>query len=219
MLAGEALGVFIITFTGCGALMVDVLSGGVIGHVGVSMVFGLAYGVAILSLAGLCRCHFNPLLSIGFSLFSDVPAKQSAAAVVAQIIGGFVAVGVLSLMLGDTAALGASFPVADIALVADADPIVIAAATEFMIAAILMFVAASVSVRGKLAGGTAALSIGAAVLLLTLLAGPLDGAPMNPARALAPALVTGNVDTLWIYLVMPVLGGLLGGGLRALLDK
>ena len=52
MLAGEALGVFIITFTGCGALMVDVLSGGVIGHVGVSMAFGLAYGVAILALAG-----------------------------------------------------------------------------------------------------------------------------------------------------------------------
>ena len=125
----------------------------------------------------------------------------------------------LILILGNVAALGTSFPVAEVALVADANPVALAAAVEFLITAILTFVAVSVSVRGKLGGATAALVIGATVLLLTLVAGPLDGAAMNPARALAPALVTGHIDTLWIYLVMPVLGGLFGGGIRVLLDK
>ncbi len=214
MMIGEALGAFIITFAGCGAIMVDALSAGVIGHVGVSLVFGLAYTVAILALADACRGHFNPVLSIGFAVFGKVPVIPTLVAVVAQFVGAFVAVGLLSVMLGDVAALGTPFPVADLALVADADPEIVAVLSETVIAAILMFVAVSVSDRGALAGVPAALAIGGAVALLTLMAGPLDGAAMNPARALAPAVVTGINDGLWIYLVMPVIGGIIGGGLR-----
>lgn len=218
-LAGEALGVFIITFVGCGAIMVDVLSAGGIGHVGVSLAFGLSYGVVILTLGGACRGHFNPFFSIGFAIFRKVPVDQTAAAIGAQIIGAFIAVALLYLILGDVAALGTSFPVADAALVADANPVVVAVVVETVIAAILMFVAMSVSRHGRLAGSTAAVALGATVVMLTLVAGPLDGAPMNPARSLAPALLSGVIGDLWIYLLMPVLGGLIGGGLHVSVEK
>jgi len=219
MLFGEALGVFIITFAGCGAMMVDVLGGGVIGHVGVSLVFGLSYGVAILALGPVCRGHFNPVLSIAFAVFGKVPVIPSVAAIAAQVVGAFVAVALLYVILGDVAALGTSFPVIEMAYVIDGDPAMIAAATETVIAGILMFVAVSVSSQGKLSGVAAALAIGGAVTALTLMAGPLDGAPMNPARSLAPAVMTGIVDGLWIYLVMPVVGGLIGGGIAVLVGK
>jgi len=218
-LVGEALGVFIITFVGCGAIMVDVLSAGVIGHVGVSLAFGLSYGVAILTLGEVSRGHFNPFFSIGFAVFGKMPVGEAAAAIAAQVVGAFVAVALLSVILGDVAALGTSFPVTDVALVADSDPVVIAAAIETVISAILMFVAMSVSRDGRLAGNMAAATLGMTVVMLTLVAGPLNGAPMNPARSLAPAILSGAVGNLWVYLVMPVLGGLIGGGLRVLVEK
>ncbi len=219
LLFGEALGVLIITFAGCGAIMIDALSGGVIGHIGVSLVFGLAYGVAILTLGETGRGHFNPALSIAFAAFGKEPIIPSMIAVAGQIIGAFMAVALLYAILGDVAALGTPFPVADPAMVADADPVYLAAAMETVITAILMFVAMSLSKHGGLAGTRAALGVGATVVLLTLLAGPLDGAAMNPARALAPAVIAGISDGLWIYLLMPVLGGLIGGGVAVMVEK
>ena len=219
MMIGEGLGTFLITFAGCGAIMIDALGAGGIGHLGVSLVFGLSYAMAILVLADFCRCHFNPALSIGFAVFGKVPVDQSAAAVGAQIIGAFVAIGLLYAILGDAVALGTSFPVAEIAQVIDGNPVLMAMACETVIAAILMFVALSVARQGRLSGATASLGIGATVAILTLVAGPLDGAPMNPARALAPAVMAGIHDGLWIYLLMPVIGGLIGGGIRVLVDK
>jgi aquaporin Z len=80
---------------------------------------------------------------------------------------------------------------------------------ELVLTAMLMFVILSVSTGAKERGITAGLVVGAVIALEALFAGPICGASMNPARSLAPALVSGHLDNLWIYLTAPVIGALL----------
>jgi aquaporin NIP len=80
---------------------------------------------------------------------------------------------------------------------------------EVILTAILMFVILSVSTGAKEKGITAGIAIGAVIALEAMFAGPICGASMNPARSLAPAVVSGNMQHLWVYLVAPTLGALI----------
>ena len=91
---------------------------------------------------------------------------------------------------------------------------------EVLLTSILMFVILGVSTGAKGKGLLAGVAVGGAVALGSLLGGPVSGASMNPARSLGPALVSGHVQALWIYLTAPVLGALLAvGGCRCVRDS
>src|ERR1700689_5468776 len=79
---------------------------------------------------------------------------------------------------------------------------------EFILTFLLMFVILSVSTGGKEKGITAGIAVGAVIALEAMFAGPICGASMNPARSLAPAVVSGRFSDLWIYLLAPFLGAL-----------
>ena len=79
-----------------------------------------------------------------------------------------------------------------------------------ILTALLMFVILSVSTGAREKGITAGIAVGAVIALEALFAGPICGASMNPARSLAPAIVSGHLSVLWIYLVAPILGTALG---------
>jgi len=80
---------------------------------------------------------------------------------------------------------------------------------EIVLAFILMLTIVCTSQGSKETGTMAGLAIGGVVLLEAMFAGPISGASMNPVRSLAPAIVSGNILTLWIYLTAPILGAAL----------
>ena len=195
----ECLGTFILVFAGTGAIIVDQVHPHSITHVGVALTFGLVVLAIIYGLGDVSGAHLNPAVTIGFAgagrfSWSDVPGY-----VLAQLTGAFMASGVLRMLFPANPTLGSTLP---------ADTAVQSFIFEIILTFILMLVILGVSTGAKEKGITAGVAVGAVIGLEALFAGPVCGASMNPARSLAPAVVSGHLEHLWVYLVAPVLGAL-----------
>jgi aquaporin Z len=200
-LAAEAFGTFALVFTGTGAIVVNQVSGGAITHVGIALTFGLIVLALIYALGDVSGCHINPAVTIGFYAARRFDGRSVLPYVASQCAGAILASVSLRLMFPDATTLGATMP---------ADGALQSFALEFFLTLLLMFVVLSVSTGSKEKGVLAGVAIGSIIALEALFAGPICGASMNPARSLAPALVSMNVTTLWVYLVAPTLGALAG---------
>jgi len=192
----EAIGTFCLVFAGTAAIVVDAAGGGVT-HVGVSMVFGLVVFAMIAAVGDVSGAHINPAVTFGFWLAGRFPANRIAGYVASQIVGGCLASGVVHLLFPLDATLGATRPSGTVGQ---------AWALEVVLSAILMYLILAVSSGSREKGITAGLAIGGMVTLGALLGGPVSGASMNPVRSLAPAVVSGRLDHLWIYLTAPFVG-------------
>ena len=197
----DAIGTFALVFVGCGAVVVDELNGGVVGHLGISAAFGLVVGVMILATGHLSGAHFNPAVTVAFAVIGKFSWREVPAYVVAQFVAATAAALAVSGLLGSTALLGSTVP---------AVPLGSAFALEVLLTFFLMFVITAVATDARAHGALAGIAIGGTVTMCALVGGPVTGASMNPARSLGPALVAGIVDGQWIYLVAPVLGATLG---------
>jgi aquaporin Z len=195
--AAEAIGTFALVFAGTGAIIINQVSGGAVTHVGVAVTFGLVVMAMIFAVGDVSGAHFNPAVTIGFWLGRRLPGKSVPGYIVSQLAGAFAASGLLRLLFGNTAVLGATFP---------AGPAWQSFVLEGVLTAILMFVILSVSTGPKEVGVMAGIAIGGVVALEAMFAGPICGASMNPARSLAPAVVSGHLQSLWVYLTAPLLG-------------
>jgi MIP family channel proteins len=200
-LAAECIGTFTLVFAGTGAVVIDAETGGGVGHVGIGLTFGLVIMVMIYAVGHISGAHFNPAVSLGFAVgrhfpWTDVPRYWAA-----QLLGGVTASLLLSGMFGTTAHLGATLPVGS-------------ARRSFLLEAVLtfllMFVITSVATDVRAVGQAAAIAIGGTIGLEALFAGPISGASMNPARSLAPALVSWTWTDQWLYVVSPMLGAVVG---------
>lgn len=196
--AAEALGVFLLILMGCGAIMVNAESGA-LGHLGVSLVFGFTILLLVYALAPICGAHYNPAVTIAFAATGHFPWQRVPSYIAAQTLGATAAALVLRLLLGDSASLGATAVAPNISIPA-------AFAWEFLATFVLALVIVGVATDRRAAPGSAGLAIGLAVAVGSLVVGPLTGAAMNPARSIGPALVSGSLDHLWIYIAAPVLG-------------
>ena len=198
-LSAEFIGTFCLVFAGTGAIVIDDVSGGAVSHLGVALTFGLIVTAMIYTVGDVSGAHLNPAVTLGFfaarrldrGLVLPYVASQSAGAVLASVA--------LRLLFPRHLTLGGTAP---------AGPDMQSFALEAVLTCILMFVILGVSTGDKEKGATAGVAIGAVVGLEALFAGPISGASMNPARSLAPALVSAHFGALWIYLVAPVLGAL-----------
>jgi MIP family channel proteins len=200
-LLAEAIGVYVLVFAGCGAIIVDSVSGGRVTPVGIALSFGLAVGVMIAAVGPVSGAHFNPAVTLALAVGRHFPAQTVLPYWAAQVGGGLLAALTLRLLFGTTANLSLTSP---------AGSALQAFGMEVLLTGLLVFVIACVALRPGVIRALAAPAIGGTVALEALFAGPISGASMNPARSLAPALVSGRLEHLAIYLTAPFLGGLIG---------
>lgn len=195
----ELFGTFWIVFAGTGAIIVNDLTG-VITHAGVALAFGLVVFAMISALGDISGAHFNPAVTLGFYIAKRFTGSMVLPYIASQVTGAMLASFVLHGLFPSHATLGATLPSGS-----DWQSFVL----EVILMLGLMFVILSVSSGAKEKGITASLAIGAVVMLEALFAGPISGASMNPARSLAPALLSGHFESLWVYIAAPFLGSML----------
>ncbi len=199
-LLAELLGTFTLVFAGTGAIIINAASHGSIGHVGIALTFGLVVLAMIHTFGDISGAHLNPAVTLGFAVarrfaWRDVPGYLGA-----QFIGALAASLLLHVLYPQDVLLGSTLP---------AGSALQSLWLELVLTAILMLTILSVSTGAKEKGITAGLTIGGVIALEAMFAGPASGASMNPARSLAPALVSGHFEHLWLYLVAPVLGAMI----------
>ena len=198
--AAEVVATFSLVFAGCGAIVINDLTGGSITHVGIAFTFGLVVMVMIYAVGDVSGAHLNPAVTIGFLAAGRMSKKEAIPYIASQLAGAVAASALLRLLFPEHSDLGATLPLG---------PAWRAFILELILTFILMFVILNVSTGQMEKGIMAGVAVGGTVGLEALFAGPITGASMNPARSLGPALVSGNVEQLWIYLTATVIGALL----------
>jgi len=196
----EAIGTFFLVLAGTGAIVVNDVSQQVIGHAGIALTFGLVVMAMIYAIGDVSGAHINPAVTIAFCLAKRLPGREVAPYVIAQMTGALAASTLLKVLFLDHPNLGATLPSG-----AWWQSFVF----EIVLTFILMFVILNVSTGAKEKGIMAGAAIGGVVAFEAMFAGPICGASMNPARSIGPALVSGQLNHLWIYIVAPILGALI----------
>jgi aquaporin Z len=193
----EAIGTFALVFCGTGAIIINQESGGAVTHAGIAVTFGLIVSAMIYALGDISGAHLNPAVTLAFWVAKKFPVKEVLPYVTSQAVGAFMASGVLRFLFPTNQMLGATMPAG-----VEMQSFVL----ELILTFILMFVIIHVATGSKEQGMFAGIAIGSVVLLEAMFAGPICGASMNPIRSLAPAIVSGHLEHLWLYLIAPVVG-------------
>ena len=196
----EYLGTFMLIFAGTGAMVINDVSGGAISHVGVALTWGMVVAAIIYSIGDISGAHLNPAVTMGFWVAKRFPAAQVVPYIMAQLSGALSASFLLAWLFPEHQTLGATIPT-----VAVEKAFVIELILTFMLMFVIMHVAFGAKEKGLMAGA----AIGTMVGLEALFAGPVTNASMNPARSIAPAVVSGDLQYLWLYIVATVLGAII----------
>lgn len=199
-LIAEAIGTFALVFCGTGAIVINEFTNGAVTHPGVAVTFGLIVMAMIYAFGDISGAHINPAVTIAFAYAKKFPWKEVPGYVVAQLIGGIAASGLLLFLFPENELLGTTLPQLSVLKVF---------IFEVLLAFFLMVVIINVSTGSKEIGVIAGIAIGGVVLLEALFAGPITGASMNPARSIAPALISGHLEHLWLYILAPIVGCIL----------
>ena len=200
VLVAEAFGTFALVFAGAGAIMVDAKTHA-LGHVGVAITFGLVIMAMIYAVGHVSGAHFNGAVTFAFALTRHFPWQRAAGYWGAQLIGAIAAAALLRGSLGNIADVGATLPSGSQGQ---------SFLWELVMTAFLMFVILAVATDTRAVGEAAAIAIGGTIGFDAMFGGPISGASMNPARSLGPALVSGDLHALWLYIAAPLLGAALG---------
>ncbi|WP_158727952.1 MULTISPECIES: aquaporin [unclassified Flavobacterium] len=191
----EFLCTYILVFCGTGAIIINQETNGSVTHVGICITFGLIVMGLIYGFGQISGAHMNPAVSIAFAFLKILPIKKLPFYLISQILGGLAASTTLKLLFPKNSGLGGTIPSGT-----DGQSFVL----EFILTFILMLVILTVALGNKEHSPFAGIAIGGVVLLEAMFAGPISGASMNPIRSLAPALVSGNLNSQWLYIVAPI---------------
>lgn len=199
----EVVGTFLLVFIGTGTA---VLSGSVVSTLGIALGFGLAVMVAANTVGMISGAHLNPAVSLAFLVNKRMEVKEFGVYVLSQIIGALLGTGLLRLIVGMT-----DLPVDNLAQTVYQDITTTGAfIVEMVLTAILVFVVLSVtSKKGETSYN--GLAIGLTLAMLHFIGVPLTGMSVNPVRSMSPALFVGGdaMSQLWLYILAPLVGGLL----------
>jgi aquaporin NIP len=196
----EFIGTFALIFCGTGAIIINQETNGAISHVGIAATFGLIVMCMIYTFGEISGAQLNPAVTIGFAVAGRFDKKEVFPYIGSQILGAFLATLILKFLFPLNPNLGATLP---------AGSQMQSFVLEIILTYLLMLVILNVSQGSKETGLFAGIAIGGTVLLEAMFAGPICGASMNPARSLSPAIISGNIADLWIYIFAPVIGVIL----------
>lgn len=196
----ECFGTFTLIFCGTGAVVIDQQSGGAVTHVGIAVTFGLVVMALIYALGDISGAHLNAAVSIAFTFAGRFPAKQLPGYILSQLIGAVAASGLLKLLFPANQLLGTTMPAGS-----DIQSFIL----ELVLTFFLMLVILNVATGSKEQGMFAGLAIGGVIGLEAMFAGPICGASMNPVRSIGPAIVSGHLEHIWLYIAGPVAGAVL----------
>jgi MIP family channel proteins len=194
----EALGTFFLVLIGPAAA--NAATGGGVTQVGVALAFAFVVCSMIAAIGHLSGAHINPAVTLAFWSVRRFAGRDVIPYAAAQCLGAIAAAGVLRGILRTAGHLGATLPATGAGL---------AFALEWLLSFALMFVIMAVATDARATaggGGIAPIAIGLTVGFCSLMGGPLTGAPMNPARSLGPALLSGTWTAHWVYWLAPVTG-------------
>ncbi len=200
----EFLGTFALVFIGAGAVLVNGITGGAVGLVGIALAHGLVLMTMIYALANISGAHFNPAITITMALNRRLPYRKAVAYIVSQLLGASLAGFMLLLLFpAATSAQLWGFPM-DVS-------IGFGIALEAVLTFFLVSVVYGMAVSRKAPAGFYGLAIGLVLTYDILLGGTQTGGAMNPARAFGPAVASGFWGTQIIYWLGPIIGGLVAG--------
>ncbi|KAJ8650334.1 hypothetical protein MRB53_003357 [Persea americana] len=200
-LGAEFVGTFILIFFATAAPIVNQKYNGAETLIGNAGCAGLAVMIVILSTGHISGAHLNPSVTVAFAVFRHFPWVQVPAYITAQVSASVCASFALKAVFHPFLSGGVTVP---------SISILQAFMLEFMISFNLMFVVTAVATDSRAVGELAGIAVGATVMLNILIAGPGTGGSMNPVRTLGPAIAAGNYDSVWIYLIAPILGAVTG---------
>ena len=201
----EFIGVFALVFVGCGTVAIGKLDA-----LGSALAFGGTLGIMVYAVGHISGGHINPAVTIGLAVGRQFPWAKVPGYIVAQAAGAAMAALLLRLTLNSNAPLGVNHPSGS-----DGQAFV----WEVVMTFFLVFVVTSVATDKRAVRSAAGLAIGGTVVLDALVGGPISGASMNPARSFGPALVAGDFNSFWIYLIAPVVGGIIAAVVYAFLRE
>lgn len=196
----ELIGTFTLVFCGCGAIVTNEFSNGTVTHSGIALTFGLVVMALIYAFGETSGAHFNPAVTIAFTYAKRFPLKEVPKYILAQCIGAILAALMLVVLFPENEFLGTTLPQIEILRVF---------LFEVILTFFLMLVIINVSTGSKETGIMAGIAIGGVVWFEAQFAGPITGASMNPARSIGPALISGHLEHLWLYIFAPIIGALL----------
>jgi len=196
----EILGTFCLIFCGTAAMAVNDITDGGVTHVGIAMTWGWVVIAMVYTFGDISGAHLNPAVSVAFAVANKFKWKEVPKYIISQFIGAILASAMVAYLFPESETLGGTHTIL---------PPVKAFITEILLTFFLMLVIIHVSTGAKETGIVAGIVIGGTVMLEALFAGPVTNASMNPTRSLAPAIVSGLYDNLWIYLTAPFIGAIL----------
>ena len=193
----EFFGTFALLFVGTGSIIINEEYNGILGVTGIAITFGLAVTMIILLLGKFSGSHINPAVSVSLAIVGWFQRKKIIPYIFSQVAGGLTATLLLHVLFPQNINLGNTIPSGSYFV-----SFVLEVALTFILMAVILF-SEKYFHHSKY---IPALAIGFTVFLGANYAGPICGASMNPARTIAPALVSGNLNSLWIYIIGPLLG-------------
>ena len=197
----ELTGTFFLVFVGCSAIAVN-QGNGLLGHLGIAIVFGVVVTINIYTFGHISGCHINPAVTIAFACVNLFPWKHVVPYIIFQILGAILG-SLLSFYI-----FGKNF-FSSVTLPADYSMMKIII-IEFILTSFLMITIISVATDQRSNNNFAGLIIGLVILIAALVGGPISGASLNPARSLGPALISGNLNYILIYIFSPIVGAITG---------
>lgn len=207
---------------GCGSA---VLAGSHVGFLGISFAFGLSVLAMAYAIGHISGCHINPAITISMLATGKITAKETGGYIIAQILGAIAGAAVLYYIAGGKA---------DYSLAAnglgqngveggspDHYSLVSGLVTEIVLTAIFLVVIHGATSKHNSNGLMAGAAIGLSLTLIHIVGIPVTGVSVNPARSIGPALFVGGdaLSHLWVFIVGPIVGGLIGGGIWKAIDK
>ncbi|MFZ5554816.1 MAG: MIP/aquaporin family protein [Bacteroidota bacterium] len=194
----ELISTFTLIFCGTGAIVINNETNGVVTHAGIAVTFGAVVTAMAFAFGHISGAHMNPAVTIALWADKKMNTKDSVLYIFSQIAGALLASFSLFLLFPSDEYLGSTLP--------SGDPmpsfILEILLTFFLMLGILMTSSGPTAMATPIVAGLI-------VMLEAWFAGPITGASMNPARSLAPALVSQHTEHLWIYILAPVSGALL----------